>query len=88
MKHKTEKESDIFALYGLEINGERSYVRSECGDDASVRSRGNEGVVDYTEYFKKCNARAKQTKYFSSRGISEAAGPFHKPLFHKSSSVS
>jgi replicative DNA helicase len=79
MKHKTERESDIFALYGLEINGERSYVRSECGDDASVRSRGNEGrvspekpVVDYTEYFKKCNARAKQTKYFSSRGISEA----------------
>jgi replicative DNA helicase len=83
----TTKEWDIFMEYNLQIDNtpekiKTSVVIKEPETEANTLryiDRMNQiynnkytSDIDYTDYYKKCNARAGQTNYFSQRGISKA----------------
>ena len=72
-QHNTDKEDDIFKLYNLTID-------SGGASPSATPKPKPEPVeqVDYTQYFKECNARAGETEYFSLRGISQGMIDYFK----------
>jgi replicative DNA helicase len=62
-QHNTEKEWDIFTMYNLAIDNQ--------ADTATRQIKPGSPTADYTQYYKDCHTQARQTDYFSSRGISK-----------------
>jgi len=72
-QHGTESETEIFSIYGLDIDGADASnmsgtARRSSGHNEQTEKKKTQ-ATDYTKYFKECHARANQTEYFAFRGI-------------------